>query len=119
MSEPILKPIKGGFAAHHPTEHWAQHGATEEEARANFRRSEARNRVIDARPLPEERQAVTILYRNHRSETARGRIQPLCIWFGSTEYHREGQWLLKARDLDKGVERDFALRDIREWEPAG
>jgi predicted DNA-binding transcriptional regulator YafY len=65
------------------------------------------------------KEAVTVLYTNHRNETARRRIQPLRIWFGSTEWHPEPQWLMSATDLDKGAVRDFAMQDIREWEPDG
>jgi hypothetical protein len=34
------------------------------------------------------------------------------MWYGHTEYHKEDQWLLKALDLDKNAERDFAVKDI-------
>jgi hypothetical protein len=37
---------------------------------------------------------------------------PLAPWYGSTEWHPEPQWLLKARDVAKGAERDFAIKDI-------
>jgi len=40
---------------------------------------------------------------------------PIEIWFGSTEWHKQDQWLLAATDLDKNERRDFALQDIVEW----
>lgn len=46
------------------------------------------------------------------------RIRPIKIFFGSTKWHKEAQWLLKAMDIDKGEERDFALKDILKWEQA-
>ncbi len=55
---------------------------------------------------------VTIRYRNHRGEVADRRVVPSRLWFGSTSWHPESQWLLEAIDLDKGAVRDFAMRDI-------
>jgi predicted DNA-binding transcriptional regulator YafY len=58
-----------------------------------------------------------IRYTNYRGETADRVIVPRTIWFGSTEYHKEPQWLLKAYDEGKADERDFAMRDISSWQP--
>ena len=44
---------------------------------------------------------VSIQYTNWRGETAIRRIIPLEIWLGSTEWHKEKQWLLKATDVEK------------------
>lgn len=63
-------------------------------------------------------QAVRIVYKNYRGEVAVRRIRPLAIWFGATEWHPEPQWLLSATDLDKGENRDFAIKDISKWVPA-
>lgn len=51
-------------------------------------------------------------YKNWEGKTAIRRVKPIEIWYGKTEWHKEEQWLLKAMDLDKGEERDFAVRDI-------
>lgn len=59
--------------------------------------------------------SVKITYTNWRNETAERNIEPIQIWFGKTEWHNEEQWLLKAIDLDRNVERDFAIKDISEW----
>lgn len=56
-----------------------------------------------------------IIYTNWKNETSERHIIPIEIWFGSTEWHKEVQWLLKAMDVDKNEERDFALKDIKEW----
>lgn len=56
-------------------------------------------------------------YKNHRGEHGHRRVSPIRIWFGSTEWHPEPQWLLRAFDLDKDAERDFALSQIAS--PAG
>lgn len=63
---------------------------------------------------PEE--MVTIIYTNYRGETAERQIVPAKLWFGSTEYHPEKQWLLDAFDVDKNAERTFAVKDIKSWE---
>ena len=59
--------------------------------------------------------AIEILYTNYRGETARRRIVPGSLRYGSTEYHPEPQWLLEAFDLEKKAERTFAMHDIAEW----
>ncbi|WNT48162.1 hypothetical protein SPLA5a_PHROGS00079 [Salmonella phage SPLA5a] len=37
------------------------------------------------------------------------------MWFGSTEYHKEPQWMIKAYDVEKDAIRDFAVNDIVEF----
>lgn len=64
---------------------------------------------------PNPNQSVRIIYTNWRDETAERRIEPVRIWFGSTEWHKDPQWLLQAKDLEKNVLRDFALKDISKW----
>lgn len=51
-------------------------------------------------------------YRNWKGETGVRTVAPTQIWYGATEYHPEKQWFLKALDLDKDEERDFALADF-------
>ena len=58
---------------------------------------------------------VKILYTNWKGEVAWRTVLPRKIWFGSTEWHREEQWLLKALDMEKDAERDFTLKDIQRW----
>lgn len=58
---------------------------------------------------------VTFRYTNYKGETAVRRVRPIRLWFGSTGWHPEAQWLLEAFDLDRGETRDFALRDITGW----
>lgn len=60
---------------------------------------------------PESR-PITLTYTNWKGETAQRTIIPRHIWWGSTEWHPEPQWLLTAFDVDKGSERDFALKDF-------
>lgn len=58
---------------------------------------------------------VKIVYTNWRGDTAERTIVPIKIWFGSTEWHKEEQWLLRALDTEKQAERDFAVKDIQRW----
>ncbi|XHE14388.1 hypothetical protein PCC82_06540 [Agrobacterium deltaense] len=51
-------------------------------------------------------------YRNYRGEVSVRTVRPLNIYFGSTEWHPEPQWLLAATDIEKGERRDFAIKDI-------
>jgi predicted DNA-binding transcriptional regulator YafY len=60
---------------------------------------------------------VSIFYRNWRGEVAWRKIVPASIYFGSTEWHPQPQWFLKALDVEKQAERDFAIKDIINWQP--
>lgn len=64
--------------------------------------------ALDLTPAPAV-EPVALTYTNWRGQTAVRRIVPLRVWFGSTAWHPEPQWLLTAIDMDKGFERDFAL----------
>jgi predicted DNA-binding transcriptional regulator YafY len=68
-----------------------------------------------AAALSERQKAIKIVYTNYRGETALREVLPQRVWFGSTDWHPEEQWLLDAIDLDKGAPRSFALRDIQSY----
>lgn len=52
-------------------------------------------------------------YVNWRGERASRRATgPYSIRFGTSEYHRDPQFLLTAIDLDRGQPREYALRDM-------
>jgi hypothetical protein len=59
---------------------------------------------------------VTIRYTNYRGETAIRRILPIEIRFASTEWHPDPQWVMEAYDIEKGVQRSFAIKDILQWD---
>jgi len=61
------------------------------------------------------KKSVTIVYTNWKGITAERVIIPIEIWYGSTEWHKEEQWLLRAHDVDKDEERNFAVKDIKGW----
>ena len=57
-AEPVLAPIKSGWAA--LGDGWAVHGRTREEAVRKYEEAKQRHRDIDARPLWYERQDVQV-----------------------------------------------------------
>ncbi len=63
----------------------------------------------------ENKKIVEIVYTNWKGVTATRHIIPKDIFFGSTEWHTEVQWLLNAFDVDKQADRAFALKDIKSW----
>jgi len=64
----------------------------------------------------EQNKIVIINYTNWKGVTAFRRIIPKKIFFGSTEWHKEEQWLLEAFDVDKNADRSFAVKDIKSWQ---
>ena len=60
--------------------------------------------------------SVLIRYTNYRGECSVRRILPQRLEFVSSEWHPEPQWVLHALDLDRGVERSFALRDVEDFD---
>lgn len=57
--------------------------------------------------------AITITCLNYRGEVSDRRIQVMGPPYrGSTEWHPEVQWLLPAIDVDRGVERTFAMEGM-------
>lgn len=65
--------------------------------------------------MPTDSRIVIIDYVNHRGERALRKIKPLKMWFGATAFHPEHQWLLDAVDVEKSLERTFALASIVNW----
>lgn len=61
---------------------------------------------------PLDKAPLSFRYRNYRGEVSVRTVRPLNIYFGSTEWHPEPQWLLAATDIEKGERRDFAIKDI-------
>ena len=51
-------------------------------------------------------------YVNYKGEKAHRRVQFERVRFGASPWHQEPQWLMQAFDLDRNVEREFALRDM-------
>lgn len=62
-------------------------------------------------------QIVSFRYTNHSGVSAMRRVVPERIWFGSTDWHTDPQWLLEAFDCDRQALRCFAMRDIDGFNP--
>lgn len=62
--------------------------------------------------MKKENPPLAFEYTNWEGKNAIRKIQPIEIWYGKTKWHPEEQWLLKAIDVEKNAERDFALKDI-------
>ena len=69
------------------------------------------SKLIKAAKEAKDVPAVRFVYTNYRGEPSIRIARPIRMWFGSTEYHPEPQWLFTAFDVDKGQKRDFALAD--------
>jgi hypothetical protein len=51
-------------------------------------------------------------YVNWKGKKGHRKARVLGFFFGTTEFHKEEQWLMQASDLDKKEERTFAMRDM-------
>lgn len=51
-------------------------------------------------------------YVNWKGVFGHRKVKVSRIYFGSTNYHKEEQWLLEAIDIDKDKERIFSMKDI-------
>lgn len=63
-----------------------------------------------------DKETVTFLYKNYNGELTRRHVSPVSIRFGSSEWHPEEQWLMLAFDYDRQAKREFALKDVENWE---
>lgn len=70
------------------------------------------SKPIAASPPAPAGAPLTFTYRNWRGEVSERHVRIIGIRFGSSEWHPEPQLLLRAFDLDKGEEREFAVNDI-------
>lgn len=52
------------------------------------------------------------MYKNWKGEIRERMIDPIYLWFGSTEWHPEPTLLLRANDLEKSAQRDFEVAAI-------
>jgi hypothetical protein len=51
-------------------------------------------------------------YTNHRGRKSIRRIVPKVLCYGSSEWHREPQWLVEAFDVEEGTILTFALNSF-------
>lgn len=52
-------------------------------------------------------------YKNHKGEVAWRQVIPIRLYYGTTQYYPEEQYLLEARDMDKKECRTFAVSNIK------
>jgi hypothetical protein len=70
----------------------------------------------DANATP---RTITFWYRNYRGEEGYRRVHPISVRFGTSEWHKEPQWLMLADDVGANDDpadikrREFAMRDIQ------
>lgn len=57
-------------------------------------------------------QTFSAYYRNWKGEISWRTVTPIEVWWGTTEWHKQPQWFLKARDHSREAVRDFALADF-------
>lgn len=60
----------------------------------------------------ETQNALTFEYKNWKGEVGIRKVIPIEIFMGTTDFHKENQWLMIALDLEKNEERTFAMNDI-------
>ena len=61
---------------------------------------------------------VTIDYVNYRDERGSRLIRPVefSLVLGSNEWHPQPQWLFTALDIDRDVQRTFAMAGVLRWQ---
>lgn len=57
----------------------------------------------------QDAQPLVTPYTNYRGERRVRRLVPIAVYFGASPHHEGEQWFLRAFDLEKLAERDFAL----------
>lgn len=55
---------------------------------------------------------LSFLYVNYRGESSIRNVNPRGVRFGTSEWHKEPQWLMEAWDLDRREKREFAMKDM-------
>jgi len=58
---------------------------------------------------------IKVKYKNYQGITSIRTIIPQQIHYGSTDYHKENQWLLDVWDVEKDAQRTYAMMDILEF----
>lgn len=65
-----------------------------------------------------ENKKVVIDYTNWKGERRERIITPTLVFWGSTNYHPEVQWLMNAVDEEKHEQRTFSMSGIHSWRAA-
>ena len=79
-------------------------------------RARIRRELLEQQPAPAtepvDAEPLKFTYRNWKGELSLRSAVPRRVYFGSTEYHKEPQWLMEAFDADKQAVRTFAMLDM-------
>lgn len=65
--------------------------------------------------IPDE--LVEIDYTNYEGKRAIRIVWPRRLVFKSTLWHPKPQWIIEGRDAQRGVDRDFAWKDVHSMKP--
>lgn len=57
---------------------------------------------------------IEITYKNWKGVISNRIVVPITLWYGESDFHKGNQWFLKAYDINKLDNRDFAIKDILE-----
>jgi len=57
---------------------------------------------------------ISFKYKNWKNIISIRKVKLIKFWIGSTEFHKNKQVFMKALDVNKQEERDFAVKDIIE-----
>ena len=58
---------------------------------------------------------IKVKYKNYQNIISIRTIIPQQIHYGSTDFHKENQWLLDVWDVEKDAQRTYAMMDILEF----
>lgn len=64
---------------------------------------------------PQFTNEVIMDYTNWKGSRRERRIIPLDMFIGSSEFHPQEQWLMKAIDLEDNVVKSFAMSGLHGW----
>ena len=62
--------------------------------------------------LSDEQPTLRFDYVNHEGKIARRVAEPQEVFFGSTPWHTDEQWVMRAFDREKKAIRFFAMKDM-------
>lgn len=68
--------------------------------------------AVEAGSVEQPKGALTFWYKNYKGEEGYRRVRPVSIRFGTSDYHKEPQWLMLADDLVNNKRREFAMKDM-------
>lgn len=59
----------------------------------------------------------TMIYKNYRGETEERQVMPQSFWWGTTQYHPEPGFMMRAYCTSRAADRDFAVSGIVTMRP--